>query len=282
MNTDKCLSFYLNNGTLKGHFCRLSHSTAEALKNHNYPKKINKLLAEMTAISQCFTMDIKSDTQATMQLTGTSPVKLALVNSINCESFRCCATLDSTSEVGLDELSVPQLFGQKGMLVFTIDFENQHYQTIIDLSASNLQECFQHYFIQSQQIPTIVMLCSSVEEKNISSAALILQRIPATRDTDSAEENDAWLEASCLASTVKHNELLNSDLPMEKFINLVFGSLTPIVSRETHLTFKCTCNHEKIVSIVKNFDSQNPDKEIVVICEYCNKKYAIDKNEIDS
>ena len=67
-----------------------------------------------------------------------------------------------------------------------------------------------------------------------------------------------------------------------QFINLVFGSLTPIVSRETHLTFKCTCNHEKIVNIVKNFDSQNPDKEIVVICEYCNKKYAIDKNEIDS
>jgi molecular chaperone Hsp33 len=282
MNTDKCLSFYLNNGTLKGHFCRLTHSTTEALKNHSYPKKINKLLAEMTAISQCFTMDIKSDTQATMQLTGTSPVKLALVNSINCESFRCCATLDSASEPDLEELSVPQLFGQKGMLVFTIDFENQHYQTIIELSASNLQECFQHYFIQSQQIPTIVMLCSAAEEKNISSAALILQRIPTTRDTDIAEENDVWLEASCLASTVKHGELLNSDLPMEKFIHLVFGSLTPIVSRETHLTFKCTCNHEKIVSIVKNFDSQNPGKEIVVICEYCNKKYAIDKNEIDS
>ena len=282
MNTDKCLSFYLNNGTLKGHFCRLAHSTAEALKNHTYPKKINKILAEMTAISQCFTMDIKSDTQATMQLTGTSPVKLALVNSINCESFRCCATLDSASEADLEELSVPQLFGQKGMLVFTIDFESQHYQTIIELSASNLQECFQHYFIQSQQIPTIVMLCSSAEENNISSAALILQRIPATCDTDSAEENDVWLEASCLASTVKHNELLNSDLPMEKFIHLVFGSLTPIVSRETHLTFKCSCNHEKIVSIVKNLEDQNPGKEIVVICEYCNKKYAIDKNEIDS
>ena len=69
---------------------------------------------------------------------------------------------------------------------------------------------------------------------------------------------------------------------MEKFIHLVFGSLTPIVSRETHLTFECTCNQEKIVSITKNFDIQDPGKEIVVICEYCNKKYAIDKNEIDS
>jgi molecular chaperone Hsp33 len=282
MNTDKCLSFYLNNGALKGHFCRLDHSTTEALKNHNYPKKINKLLAEMAAISQCFTMDIKSDTQATMQLTGTSPVKLALVNSINCESFRCCATLDSTSEVGLNELSVPQLFGQKGMLVFTIDFENQHYQTIIELGASNLQECFQHYFIQSQQIPTIVMLCSSDEENNISSAALILQRIPAARGTDSTEENDAWLEASCLASTVKKNELLNSNMSMAKFINLVFGSMTPIVSRETHLTFKCTCSHKKIVSIVKNLDGQHPQREIDVTCEYCNKKYTIDKKEIDS
>ncbi len=291
MKSDKCLSFYLNDGSVKGHFCRLSDSITDSLQLHEYPQKVNMLLAEMAAISQCFSMDIKSSSHTTMQLTGTSPVKLALVNSTDCQFFRCCATLSSepmTTEVNLSELSIPQLFGQNGKLVFTIDFESQYYQTIVELSASTLQECFQHYFIQSMQIPTIVILCSSVTDNKIESAALLLQKMPSTSSIE-ADDHDKWHAASCYAATLKSHEMLSSGPTMEKLIELVFGDLTPIVSRETFLSFRCNCNHEKILSIIKNLDPNSSNEvnspentPIEVICEYCNKKYTIDKSEIDS
>jgi len=282
MNSDRCLSFYLSDGAMKGHFCRLGDSITNALHNHSYPSKINTLLSEMTAISQCFSMDIKSNSQTTMQLTGTSPVKLALVNSLDCKFFRCCATLDQASNIDIEGLSVPQLFGQNGKLVFTIDFDNQHYQTIVELNASSLQECFQHYFIQSQQIPTIVMLCSSVSDNKIESAALLLQKMPPSSAKNKEVSNDIWHEASCFAATIKPHELLSTGPSMERLIELVFDGLAPIVSRETTLGFQCTCNHEKIINIVKSLDSQSSDKNLEVTCEYCNKKYTIDKTEIDS
>lgn len=267
---------------MKGHFCRLSNSITNALHNHDYPLKVNALLSEMTAISQCFSMDIKSNSQTTMQLTGTSPVKLALVNSLDCKFFRCCATLDQASNIDVDGLSVPQLFGQNGKLVFTIDFENQHYQTIVELSASSLQECFQHYFIQSQQIPTIVMICSSTNDNKIESAALVLQRMPPSDEINREDSDDVWHAVSCFAATIKPRELLSTGPSMERLIELVFDGLTPIVSRETILAFQCTCNHEKIINIIKSLDSQSSDENLEVICEYCNKKYTIDKTEIDS
>jgi molecular chaperone Hsp33 len=288
MQSDKCLSFYLSNGSVKGHFCRLGDSITNSLQLHEYPEKVNTLLAEMAAISQCFSMDVKSNSHTTMQLTGTAPVKLALVNSTDCQFFRCCATMSKESPANLNDLSIPQLFGQNGKLVFTIDFENQYYQTIVELSASTLQECFQHYFIQSMQIPTIVILCSSVIDNKIESAALLLQKMPSPSSAESAEaaDSDIWHEASCFAATIKSHELLGSGMPMERLIELVFGELNPVVSRETILSFKCNCSHEKILNIIKNLDSTNEDDPsnlpLGVVCEYCNKKYAIDKSEIDS
>ncbi len=150
------------------------------------------------------------------------------------------------------------------------------------MSATSLQECFQHYFIQSQQIPTIVMLCSTTINNKIESAALLLQRMPCSPDIDVEDANNIWHEASCLAATIKQHELLSSGPPMEQLIRLVFDGLTWIVSRETTMSFQCTCSHKKIVNIIKSFDSKNNDNEIEVICEYCNKKYTIDKTEIDS
>lgn len=283
MHSDHCVSFYLGNGTTKGHFCRLSNSIDDALKNHNYPSKIKTLLAEITAISQCFTMDIKSSSQATMQLTGTSPVKLALVNSLNCKTFRCCATL-SDIDSNLDQLSLPQLFGKNGKLVFTIDFENQYYQTIVELNASTLQECFQHYFIQSQQIPTIVILCSSIKDNKVESAALLLQKMPTITKINSESDNEIWHEVACFASTIKPQEMMSTGPSMERLLELIFGDLNPIVSRETSLSFQCACTRQKIIDIIKNFDQQEASnkKMIEVTCEYCNKKYSIDKTEIDS
>lgn len=284
MRSDQCMSFYLSNGLVKGHFCRLSTSITDALENHNYSNKIKSLLAEMAAISQCFTMDIKVDSQTTIQITGTSPVKLALVNSINCESFRCCATINQQASKNIDQLSLPQLFGQNGKLIFTIDFANQYYQTIVELNATSLQECFQHYFIQSQQIPTITMVCSAVKGKMIESAALLLQKMPSISKIQQEDDDQAWHEAACFASTIKSQELIDTKTSMKNFINMVFNDLNPIVSRETFLSFYCTCSNKRIVDILKKLGDQvlNEKKTFEIVCEYCNKRYTIDRTEINS
>lgn len=274
INTDKCISFYLDRGAFRGQFCRVQDSISEALSLHTYPEKINSLLAEMVTLSTCFSMDIKSDSKTTMQLTGTSPVKLALVNLENSQAFRCCSSFDSQIKSSLDNISIPNLFGQDGKLVLTIDFENQYYQTIIDLSGESFQECFQQYFIQSQQIPTIVIVASSCEDKVIKCAALILQRVPSSSNINESFD-DTWHSISCFAATLKPDELLNNSKSMEHLINLVFGEHAPVVSRETNLFFKCTCNQQKLEELGKMLELKEDEKYFEAVCEYCNRNYII-------
>lgn len=281
MQTDRCISFFLKEGIIKGHFCRLSNSITKALENHEYPLQINSLLAEMAAISQCFTMDIKSKSRATIQIMGTSPVKLALVNSTDSKSFRCCATLNNNLLKSENNLSLPMLFGANGKLIFTVDFENQHYQTIVELNAHTLQECFQYYFTQSQQVQSIVLVSSKTQNNKTESAALLLQKTPPACEQDCELENELWHATSCFAATIKSHEILSSGPSMEKLIELVFADLSPTVSRETFLDFQCTCNKDKLLNILKNLEPHSDDQQnLEICCEYCGKKYLIDSTEI--
>ncbi len=278
--TDCCITFYLQNILVRGHFCRVDKSITKALSRHNYPQRINELLAEMVAVSSCFIADVKSDCHATMQLTGDGLVKLAVVDLQNSNNFRCCATFDNEKNLDMGNLfSIPELFGENRKLVFTIDFENQRYQTIISLNHSTLSECFQHYFDQSEQLESFVLVKSSTDKCCTSAAALILQRIPTKSDEITHDnENDHWNEIKLLTSTIKPNELLSTGPQMKKLIDLVYRDLSPVVSRETEKKFNCNCSSEKISKILRQLDtttSKINDKHAIK-CEYCGKEYSSD------
>ncbi len=281
-HSDCCISFYFESAAIRGHFCRVNESITRALACHKYPQKINELLAEMAAISPCFTADIKSNYQATMQFTGAHPVKIALVDSQNGSSFRCCATFAETATLShnnYNSLSVPQLFGQDGNLVFTIDFENQRYQTIVTSQHPTLQTCFQHYFNQSEQTPSLVLVHSQTTNNHVEAAALILQKMPDKSGRLRHDEDNHWHDVKLLTATIKPTELLTSGPAMPKLIELVYHELSPIVSRETSIKFKCKCSEQQIREVLEKIETpaEKLENNLEVVCEYCGKKYLIDK-----
>ncbi len=271
--TDSCISFYLQNAAIRGQFCRISKSITSALVNHSYPNSINRLLAEMTAVSHCLAMNAKSEYQAVMQLTGTAPVRAALVDLHDNGLFRCCASFaDKLSSKEVNYSTVPEFFGNNAKLLFNMDIKDQRYQTLISLQHSKLEECFQDYFDQSEQIPSLVMIASKSSATAVEAASLILHRIPDL--TNSNEENDNWDAAKIFTQTIKTDELMDLNKDMEKLINLVYNEFSPIVSRETTINFQCKCSEKKFKETL--FQLGISENSLEVICEYCNKKYNID------
>lgn len=271
--TDSCISFYLQNAAIRGQFCRISKSITSALVNHSYPNSINRLLAEMTAVSHCLAMNAKSEYQAVMQLTGTAPVRAALVDLYDNGLFRCCASFaDKPSSKDIRYNTVPEFFGHNAKLLFTMDIKEQRYQTLIELRHSKLEDCFQDYFDQSEQIPSVVMIASKSLDTKVEAASLILHRIPDL--TNSNEANDNWETAKIFTQTIKTDELMDLNTDMEKLINLVYNEFSPIVSRETTINFQCKCSEKKFKETL--FQLGISENSLEVICEYCNKKYCID------
>jgi molecular chaperone Hsp33 len=271
--TDSCISFYLQNAAIRGQFCRINKSITSALANHSYPHSINKLLAEMTAVSHCLAVNAKSEYQAVMQLAGTAPVRVALVDLYDNGLFRCCASFaDKPSSKDIRYNTVPEFFGNNAKLLFTMDIKEQRYQTLIELRHSKLGDCFQEYFDQSEQIPSVVMIASKSSDTKVEAASLILHRIPDL--TNINDDNDHWETAKIFTQTIKIDELLNSNTDMEKLIQLVYNEFNPIVSRETNISFQCKCSEKKFKETL--FQLNISENSLEVICEYCNKKYNID------
>lgn len=272
---DQALSFFFKKLPVRGHICRLQNSISNALNYHQtYPDFAKRLLGEIAAITQCFTMDVKDGNfHGTLQITGNGPLKMALVDAHSTNSYRACATFNDSSVLEANPISLPAAFGDKSQLVLTIDISENRYQTVVGLTGENLETTLQHYFVQSQQIPTIVLCKSSVTNDNITAGALILQKMP-DHHTDS---DDLWHEIAVLTSTLKESELLDNELPLKEILYRLYNQHDLIVSRETIPTFKCSCSLEKIKNVLSmlepNEKSSSPQN---VNCEFCGRTYILD------
>lgn len=278
MPNDKAIAFFFKNISVRGHICRLNTSITESLSNHSYPIFAQKLLAEMAAVTECFSMDIKDlEYHGTMQITGSGFMKMALVDNHLQNHFRCCSTFNDQSSL-FENISLPLAFGDKAQLVLTIDIKDNRYQTVVGLTGENLETTLQHYFLQSQQIPTIVLCKSLVQNNSITSAALILQRIPEPQNSDlsDSEESDAlWHEIAVLTSTLKNTELLDNKLPLQEILHRLYHTHDVIVSRETIPVFSCTCSLDKVKNVIAMLDNDDGEPSKAVTCEYCGKNYQL-------
>src|SRR3546814_10683234 len=98
--------------------------------------------------------------------------------------------------------TVPQLFGQ-GYLAFTVDQVrySERYHGIVTLTGDTLASCLQHYFMQSEQLQSGIVLAGGQRGAHWVSAALVLQRLP-EEAVHAIEDEDDWrramvLQASC-------------------------------------------------------------------------------------
>lgn len=269
---DKAISFFFKDIPVRGHVCRLNESISDSLVNHSYPTFINELIAEMAASIQCFMMDIKKeDCHGTLQITGSGPAKLALVDVHSQNSYRACATFkDLEALKGIT--SIHGVFGDSAQLSMTIDIKDNRYQTILPIIGDTLESSLQNYFIQSQQIPTILLSKSSSLDTQTQGGVLILQKMPGA---EGDEKFDAiWHELAVLTSTLKTHELLGSNKSLEDLLYLLYHEHDPIVSRETFPKFVCTCSQAKFEKLVKEL-ANDETGNLEIICEYCGKIYLI-------
>lgn len=268
--SDKAISFFFKDIAVKGNICRIDNSINQAFANHiDYPSNIKKILAEMVCFTNGFMMDIKTgNCHGTIQTTGDGLAKIALVDFYSQTNFRCCATFNDI-EKAKNSNNINSLFGSNAQLSLTIDINEQRYQTILPIISSGLEASFQNYFLQSQQIPTIIFSKSTEINGQIKAGFLMLQKMP----SENPKDNEAWEELSILTSTLKTEELLSSEKTIEEIIFLLYHEHQPIVSRETNLSFRCSCSKEKIESIISQLSNQETESKVT--CEFCGKEYLI-------
>ena len=288
--SDFVIPFQLEKVAIRGRLVRLKGSLLEILTRHNYPPLVNRLLEELIALTAALAHLFKFDGVFTLQIKGDGPVRLMVVDITHEGGIRACARFDeeAVSKLPLSTASIHPILGT-GYLAFTIaqNDSDDRYQGIVELEGATLSECLHHFFRQSDQLETGIVVFSRAENTNSTNhlaAALIIQRMPGTTGRSDEEiemENDGWLRSLSILGTATAKELLSEDLSEQDLLFRLFWEDGIRLFENRHLITKCRCSRERVEEMLKTFSAEDiqemiEDEAISVTCEFCNQEYIFD------
>lgn len=266
---DTLTRFLFEHAEVRGEIVRLDATWRAVLACHNYPAAVRNLLGEMMAAATLLAATLKFEGVLIMQMQGSGPVTLAVVE---CSSeFHLRATAKWREDILPGNISA--LLGQ-GKFVITIDPKSsqQIYQGIVALEGDSVAQVLEHYMLQSEQLETRLWLASDNEQ----ACGLLLQRLP---EKDS-EDADAWNRVLSLGNTLSLPELLN--LPPREILHRLFHEEDLRVFEARPVSFRCTCSRERVANMLRllGLDEVHSIIEeqgkIDVDCEFCNRHYSFD------
>jgi molecular chaperone Hsp33 len=289
-NKDTLQKFIFDNAAVRGEFVEISDTWREIQARHNYPPAVKTVLGEMVAAAALLSANLKFNGAIIMQIHGDGPVRLLVVECDSDLRLRATAKLTEGAQVA-DDASLTELLNAhgKGRFVITLDPSDkmpgqQPYQGIVPLDGADMATVIENYMLRSEQLDTRLWLAADDQV----SRGLLLQKLPRHSGKDDqvqqaseAEDLETWNRAVMLASTLKQEEMLSTDI--QTLMNRLFWEETVRVFDPQHPQFHCSCTREKVGNMLKMLGKDEVNEALKELghlginCDFCGKHYDFDK-----
>ncbi|MBO6519172.1 MAG: Hsp33 family molecular chaperone HslO [Rhodospirillales bacterium] len=279
-------TFQIEDLNIRGRLIRLDQTYAEAIKAHDYPPFIEKLVGEILVLAAVLASALKYDGVFKLQVQGDGPVSLIMADITSDGAMRACAKIrEGVDPADIAEgASIPQTLGA-GHMAFTVDQgpDTDRYQGITEITGATLAECAQNYFRQSEQIETAIAITADANGPS-HAAGLMVQRLPMARDGEQEEEN--WRRAVILMSSITNKELLDPSLSATKILYRLYHEDGIRLYEQGALRHECRCSEDRVSRTLRAFprseiDEMAEDGLITVTCEFCRTDYVYDERRLD-
>lgn len=288
--SDKLLGFTLPTRNARARIVRLDKVIDEVLSAHDYPPPVTHLLGEALVLAALMGGLLKqgsSDAQLTMQAQTQSGAVKLLVCDYRAGELRGYADFDAEAlgKLGANP-SLGALFGE-GHLAITFETgRGRRYQGIVALEGDSLADACENYFIQSEQIPTMIRVASQSTGKGRVAAGLLIQHLA---DGEEGRErlhvrmdHPDWEHVATMTASISHDELLDNSLSLEGIAWRLFHEEDEIrVQPGAELARGCRCSSEYYASVISRFSPREQDEMrddngvISVDCAFCAKTFAL-------
>ncbi len=287
---DRLLSFTIPARNARGRIVRLGPVLETILAAHDYPPPIKHLLAEALVITALIGGLFKDeDGQLTVQAQTSGGIVGLLVCDYRGGELRGYVRHDAERLAALGaNPSLFALFGQ-GYLAMTFDLAsaNQRYQGIVPLEGNSLAEACQAYFVQSEQVPTLMRVAVRSDGKGCVAGGLLTQHLAEGEEGRERLhvrlDHPEWEHVAVLAGSTKHDELVDPELSLEALIWRLFHEEPEVrVEHGPDLSRGCRCSIDHYRSVIAQFpESERAEMRddaglIVVDCAFCSKLFEID------
>ncbi len=172
--------------------------------------------------------------------------------------------------------------GKGTLSIIRSEPETAPYMGTCELVSGEIAEDLAYFYLQSEQIPTVVNLGILVDQtaKVRASGGFIIQQLPFADAATAAE-----ISANLLA-TPNVSDLMDMGLSIEEILaRFVFKGITWQKNEEHSLTYRCNCSFERFSNallLLGKAELSTMTKGIKPICHYCNTEYKFGSDEIKS
>jgi len=277
---DTQLRFLLPTAGVRGVAVHLD-ATWQAIATHDHsPPAARHLLGEACAAAALLTGHAKVDGRLAIQLRSPGAISTLFAECTATGSLRGIVRLREDAGPVVADL---RALGAESLLAITIenpslrgDGEPVRYQGLVALQAERLGTALEGYFLQSEQLPTRLLLASDGQH----AAGLLLQALPGDCGDD-----DGFRRASALFDTLQADELLA--LAPAEVVHRLFHEEAPELLGEKPLHFGCSCSRARVEAMLVSLGREEADAAVTagqgmasVQCEFCGQGHAFDAAQV--
>lgn len=287
---DTLIRFLLERAGVRGTVVHLN-ATWQAIRSRaSYPESVAERLGETCAAAALFTGQIKVAGRLSVQLRGTGALRTLFAECTAAGTLRGIAHYTDP----LPEPLTPRAFGEGSVLAITIETlppgaqELMRYQGLVSLDAEHLAGAFEDYFIESEQLPTRVLLAAQGNH----AAAIMLQQLPQGHG-----DPDGWADNCALFDTLGRHELLT--VPAETLLWRLFHDQEVRLLDRQPLRFDCSCSRARVEDMLRSLGRDEAEAALKespaeagvegeggfkaeIHCDFCGQSYQFNAGEISA
>jgi molecular chaperone Hsp33 len=282
---DRTLSFIVPERNARGRLVRLGPVLQDILSAHGYPPMIENLLAEALVLTALLGAMLKdAGGQLTMQVQTEGGAVSLLVCDYRGGQLRGYIQHDAKRVAELPaEPTCFALFG-KAHLAITFDqaVSGERYQGIVPLDGTSLSEAVENYFVQSEQIPSLVHFGHSGQV----AGGILLQHLAEGEDgrerIHTRLDHPEWEHVKSRGISVDTPELVDVQLPLDDLVWRLFHDEPEVrILGDAMLSKGCRCDIAHISGVIGSFPEEERQSMadaqgiITVNCEFCAKNFPI-------
>ena len=272
MKEQDCLRrFLFEELGVRGEWVRLQKSWQQTKQHQQLSQMVQEQLGQAIAAAVLLSATIKFDGSMILQAQGNGPLKVLVAQCTHNRKIRGLARSEADVSAG----TVSEMMGE-GQLVITVEpKQGEPYQGIVSLQGEALADVISNYFLQSEQLETLVWLFA--DETQV--AGLFIQQLP-TQEND----EDDWGRISALANTVTKNEMMTLDC--EEMLYRLFNEEKIRLFDTEPVEFECSCSRQKIETTLVSLGREELEEilqergTVDAGCEFCGVQYSFDKIDV--
>lgn len=285
MMQDYCVRAITVDGQIRAFAATTTGVCEEARKRHDTYPTATAALGRVLTGALMMGMDLQPNNTLTIRVLGDGPLNAIIAVAEHNGEVR--------GYVGNPHIHLPSKYpgklnvggavGNNGYLHITKDIGlRDPYTGSVELVSGEIAEDFTRYFLESEQIQSVISLGVLVETDNHVRAAggYIIQLLPGA-----TEETIDKLEKK-LGQLMPVSNMIDAGMSPENILQEVLSDFEIKITASQEVAFKCKCSQERLERVLINLGADELEDMIEkengaeLQCHFCNDIYTFKSNEL--